>query len=485
MRGRLLLPAALLLGPCAPAAASADDLQALDDTKSLLQVERSMRRQSRDSSRSRCSLLRQALHNVADLQYSADLRLGGQGLRGVLDTGSFEVLAFSKACPSCGQAGEHGFDASASSSYREGRLQKTHTYGSGSVLTYDGSDTLAAGCLEVPRQDVWLARQASMPVLASASFQAIVGLGPPGEPQREVARQLEHDERLLGTYTEAGVAVPASVLRMVDQDRLVASIVRAKNDSVLLNLGVRRFSACFEWASGAPGYIIWNDTPPAQQLVPFAQIDVTSDISWKVAISGARFRGPEGTIQLGCSAGCDAILDTGTSLVAVPSHIYRRAFDGIAALDANCTNLGLMPDLVFSLGGREYSLPPQSYIGVLVGTLPEQARSFLATEPVRACQLLLMDSGQVDGALWILGMPFFRYYYTTFDLGDEPLQPGGRKIWTAPATPSCEPAVDEQHTVTLSHARRQALWRVDATKIRVPHWLGPSPGAALAGVAGA
>lgn len=126
-----------------------------------------------------------------------------------------------------------------------------------------------------------------------------------------------------------------------------------------------------------------------------------------------------------------------------------------------------MPDLVFELDGKKYSMPPQSYIGIIYGNLPARAENWFPgrTQTVRGCELLLMDTGKLAtelGPLWIIGMPFFRYYYTVFDLKSEP------KIWTAAADDDCVPQGAEMHSNTLMRARQQGPPRVNASHIRAP-----------------
>mmetsp|Transcript_20 Transcript_20/g.51 ORF Transcript_20/g.51 Transcript_20/m.51 type:complete len:539 (-) Transcript_20:155-1771(-) len=496
-RGALAATAAAAAAAANPAAcpkgdvaAHAEDCPGEDDENCLLQVALDMtarRNQSRaPSSPSSRGTYWQILKNYDDLQYTGTITAGAQNLSAVMDTGSFEILVFSKDCYTCGQAGgANGYNHHSSTTYSTGTLVKTHVYGSGSAMSFDGVEHFAVGPYAVRNQDFWEAMDAQMPVLVSATFQAIVGLGPPGEPQIGARQMLDRARKVLKMST----TLPIERQR-AEQDIQIAELILGKNDSLLMNTNMQYISACFEWASNAPGYVVWNDTPPQQQSVLFMMIPVISKIHWSVNITMARFDGPEGVIDLGCAGGCEAVMDTGTSLIAVPSPVFTKALNELNGLDASCANMHKMPDLVFSLGGQRYSLPPQSYIGVIRGSEPKDPQGWWHNKTsARACQLLLLDAGFGTsnlGPMWIIGMPFFRYYYTTFDLGSDPYNPASRKIWTAPAAADCTPASQASHSLKISHARSQPLWSINGSRIRLPRMRKrrSSPSAVLAAPTG-
>merc|ERR1719277_1715117 len=75
---------------------------------------------------------------------------------------------------------------------------------------------------------------------------------------------------------------------------------------------------------------------------------------------------------------------------------------------------------------------------------PNKQRVFFTSETQkegRTCELLI---GKIDvetqvGPMWILGMPFFREYYTTFSLGSNLRDKTARKVYVAQADGDCEP----------------------------------------------
>merc|ERR1712079_379320 len=83
----------------------------------------------------------------------------------------------------------------------------------------------------------------------------------------------------------------------------------------------------------------------------------------------------------------------------------------------------------------------------------------------RKCQLLLLDLGQEVtplGPLMILGIPFFRQYYTTFTN-----TPGNRSVHIAHSNDYCGPTVTTEEHAAL-RKRRRTPSEVDLAAVRAP-----------------
>lgn len=55
------------------------------------------------------------------------------------------------------------------------------------------------------------------------------------------------------------------------------------------------------------------------------------------------------------------VVDTGTSVIVGPTNVVNTLTAGIGA-NPDCDKLNTFPNLVFTIGGTEYSLRPDQYI---------------------------------------------------------------------------------------------------------------------------
>jgi len=363
-----------------------------------------------------------------------------------------------------------------------------------------------SGPLTILNQSFWQVMDARMPILESAMFQSIVGLGPPGQPIQKAEATLTSAKSMVNKYRKFGLPVPPKV-----KDEMQKSQTSLEHEThkepLLTSLGTKVFSTCLGRAEGSDGYLIWNDRDPKQQPwgSAFRTVDVSGNITWGLELQDMTLAGGKlnGSQALGCSPNCGAIVDTGTSLIAVSSDVYMQAVKNIQKLDTDCSNLAELPELKFKLGGMEFALPPEGYIGEVVGLVPPHMKHYMHTnEEVVAmlgvqtearsgvrkhvqpftvgsmCQLLLMDMGTQEtqfGPMMILGMPWFREYYTTFDLGDGSLS--ARKIHVAKSDENCNPVSTSSHSLLDSSTHMDHMGsprrprRVEASKLRMPQWL--------------
>jgi len=321
------------------------------------------------------------------------IHLGGQALRVVPDTGSFELVVSSTRCAQ-DQCPRRKFDHSSSKTYEACGDAKQMTYLSGSVSALEACDKLqlfGGGAAKAQR------------------FSEITGMG----------------ASMRGLWDKAQWD---GVLGLSWRSTLPGELGASANaTTVLENFGVQTFSFCLGRRrispSGShfpPSFIYWG--PAGWQSQSFA--DVASDMYWAVALGEAaavardvgRAGGGGDTPQpLPVGEGL-ALMDTGAGFISMPSRSYTEL---VGELRDDCSNFEAMPDLRFRLGdGVSVSMRREAFISRQTLGYGNNTWEF--------CMPLVKPTvTSLDGApLWILGVPFFQAFVVEFDRSQRPARVG-------------------------------------------------------------
>lgn len=126
---------------------------------------------------------------------------------------------------------------------------------------------------------------------------------------------------------------------------------------------------------------------------------------WEVELEKVKFGDDELELE-----GTGAAIDTGTSLIVMPSDIAElihkqigaeKSWNGQYTID--CAKASSLPDFTLTFNDKKYTLTGEEYILNAGGTC---ISSFTG-----------MDIPAPTGPLWIVGDTFLRKYYTVYDLG--------------------------------------------------------------------
>ncbi|KAG7812288.1 hypothetical protein KL921_001520 [Ogataea angusta] len=313
------------------------------------------------------------LTNYLNAQYFTEIQLGtpGQSFKVILDTGSSNLWVPSSDCTSLACYLHTKYDHDESSTYQKNGSSFSIQYGSGSLEGYVSQDTLTIGDLVIPKQD--FAEATSEPGLAFAfgKFDGILGLA----------------------YDTISV------------NRIVPPIYNA------INLGLL----------DTPQFGFYlGDTSKSEQdggEATFGGYDVskyTGDITWLPVRRKAYWEVKFSGIALGDEyaplENTGAAIDTGTSLIALPSQLAEILNSQIGAekswsgqYQIDCDKRDSLPDLTFNFDGYNFTISPYDY------TLEVSGSCISAFTP--------MDLPAPIGPMAIIGDAFLRRYYSVYDLG--------------------------------------------------------------------
>lgn len=414
----------------------------------------------------------QVLQNFGDAQYVAYMTVGRQIITAILDTGSSDFVVFGADCQSCGAAAH--YSSRFSKTYSPGHVLMQQHFGSGNTVSIFSKEQMSIGPFKLASQAFWNVEEADMSVLSSAAFEAIIGMGPPHAPSAKAWKTASDAvDEVVQIYERAEREATEEMQEA--QAKIHAAVEITGHPPILASANVTAFSVCMGAAPGSDGLFTWNDAVAAEQPHLFTKVPVEGDTAWTAALRNWSLvlsdKG-EAPLSGGSNGSASAILDTGSSVLGVPTEVFASISKAMEGLDEECSNVHVLPNLVFHLGGAEFSLPPDAYVAKVTGSMPEFLQK-RAQEPQpegeehreRQCQLMLVETNatNTESPSWVLGVPFFRKYYTTFHLGS---RPADRSFSIAPhGAEDCTPM--PQAEVPLLQAQPSQLRRVSAERIRL------------------
>jgi len=311
--------------------------------------------------------------NFLNAQYFSEITIGTppQTFKVVLDTGSSNLWVPSSECGSIACYLHTKYDSSSSSTYKKNGTSFEIRYGSGSLSGFVSQDVMTIGDLKI--KDQIFAEATEEPGLAFAfgRFDGILGLG---------------------FDTISVNKIPPPFYSMIDQGLLDEPVFA-------FYLGDTNNGESDESEA------IFGGINEDHYTGKITTIPLRRKAYWEVDLDAITFG--DATAELDKTG---VILDTGTSLIALPSTLAellnkeigaKKGYNGQYTVE--CEKRDSLPDMSFTLSGYNFSITPYDYILEVQGSC---ISSFMG-----------MDFPEPVGPLAILGDAFLRKWYSIYDLG--------------------------------------------------------------------
>lgn len=315
------------------------------------------------------------IHDFQNAQYYGAVSVGtpAQSFEVIYDTGSSNLWVPSVSCSGC--KGHTLFDGSKSSSYVKNGTAFHIAYGSGPVDGFLSQETLHLG------DDANLHLEGYQ----FAEITDVSGLG--------MAYSVGRFDGILGLgWDDISIDGIPTVLTALIKKGIIDEPV---------------FSFYLGTANAQDGELLIGGADEKHFTGPMKWVPVTQKGYWEISMKSLSIGGSA------CTDGAtNVIVDSGTSLLAGPSAAVEKVAEKIGAMHIlgkyfiSCSkDIG---PIEFELGddGQKFTLDPKDImIPVALG------QCLLAILPI--------DVPAPRGPLWILGDPFMRKFYTTFDYGKQ------------------------------------------------------------------
>uniref|UniRef100_A0A8D1PGI3 Peptidase A1 domain-containing protein n=1 Tax=Sus scrofa TaxID=9823 RepID=A0A8D1PGI3_PIG len=312
------------------------------------------------------------IENYLDVIYVGNISIGTppQQFSVVFDTGSADLWVPSIYCKSKACVTHRSFNPSHSSTFHLPGIFIELEYGSGKILGFLGQDTIRIDKLTSTGQAFGLSKVEISRTFEHAIYDGILGLAYPSLAMPGTTAVFDNLKKQ-GQISEPVFAFYLST------DKEEGSVV------MFGGVDKKYYKGDLKW-------------------VPLSQPHY-----WQITLDRITWRGE----VIGCPSGCQAIMDTGTTLLLGPSKEVAKIHSFISAVHFQeeyvvpCNARNILPDIVFTINNVDYPVPVRAYV-------LKVASNNLCYSGFNDIMDTLSES-----EFWILGDVFLRVYFTVFDRG--------------------------------------------------------------------
>ncbi|XP_047630070.1 pregnancy-associated glycoprotein 2-like isoform X1 [Phacochoerus africanus] len=346
------------------------------------------------------NISQQPLRNHLDMIYVGNITIGTppQQFSMAFDTGSSDTWVPSTYCQSMACVTHNTFDPFQSTTFQLPGIVIDLHYGSGTMTGLLGYDTIQMGDLIIKNQTFGLSLTEDDMVFEHAIFDGILGLG----------------------YPSLAIKGTTPIFDTIMNQSLISEPVFAFYLSTETEVG---------------SMVMFGGVLDCYYKGDLKWVSLSKPHYWQIPLERISMKGK----IVACKRGCQAVVDTGTSLTLGPrNQVYNihKRFSGYYLQDlvkdqatgsfggsshnqdkvyqplspflqqyvVPCQDINTLPDIVFTIEGIDYPVPARAYVqkssrGLCVSTF--QGRRSRSTRK----------------QLWILGNVFLRLYFTVFDRG--------------------------------------------------------------------
>ncbi|XP_072194194.1 pepsin A [Excalfactoria chinensis] len=306
--------------------------------------------------------------NYMDASYYGTISIGTpqQDFTVIFDTGSSNLWVPSIYCKSSACSNHHLFNPSKSSTYVSTNETVYIAYGTGSMSGILGYDTVAVSNIDVKNQIFGLSETEPGSFFYYCNFDGILGLAFP-------------------SISSSG-ATPVFD-NMMNQDLVAQDL----------------FSVYLSKDGKSGSFVLFGGIDPEYTTGGIYWVPLSAETYWQITMDRVTVGGK----YVACFFTCQAIVDTGTSLLVMPQGAYNRVIRDLGVSsdgEINCNDISKLPDVTFHINGHAFTLPASDYV------LNEEGSCSLGFEN--------MGTPTELGEQWILGDVFIRKYYVIFDRGN-------------------------------------------------------------------